>query len=150
VSKKQTRKSVSISRATYDVITQVAADEGIAVSELVTRALRLMIPTLPPQVHASLPPGDPVRFAQTPPRPRLFVSAATPVPPSEMPRNMKIEIAHAVAMRSRAGIADGTLCANCVDAKATHMGRIDLTDWRGPLCDGCELPSDCKEIARYR
>lgn len=140
MAKKQTRKSISVSRQTYDFVGAKAEAEGVAVSELTTRALRLMFPDLPAQVHASVPAGDPVRH---------YVIAATPAPP-ERPTISRATIDALAARRRMIGIAPGTRCANCIDSAATHVGRVDTTDWRGPLCDSCELPDDCKEIARFR
>lgn len=139
MARKQSRRCVSFNRDVYAAMMRSATEAGMSCSEWITQMVRERVPTLPQQKHVD-PVARSVRTIE-PPAPRVFVACATPVPPHEMPRNTKLEIATAEALRRRAGIAAGTLCANCVDARATHMGRVDLTGTKFPLCDACELPT---------
>lgn len=124
--KVQTRKSISLSRATYDAATAAAAREGIATAEWVTRLIRKACPELAEQRHASAPPLV-----------VLHVAAATPEPP---PRT-RLELDRMAAERKRT-VKPGTFCANCIERKATHRGRIDLSGAIYDLCDECELPKN--------
>lgn len=90
MSRVQTRKSLSLSNATYKALKVVAANEGTTCSEWVTRRVREADPTLAEQKHI-----DPIarevrkpvnRMTKTEVEaacaPRVFVAAATPTPPT--------------------------------------------------------------------
>lgn len=53
MAKIQTRRTFSVSRATYDAVTEAAAAAGIPAAEWVTNLIRAAIPSLPPQAHAT-------------------------------------------------------------------------------------------------
>lgn len=90
VAKKQTRRSVSLSRATYDVAMTAAAEAGMPMSEWVTSLIRQARPELPPQIHArpaAEPPPKKPLLAMTREdveralAPHVRVAAATHAPP---------------------------------------------------------------------
>ena len=53
MAKKQTRRTFSVSRATYDAAVEAAARAGVSASEWVTNLIRAACPELPPQIHGS-------------------------------------------------------------------------------------------------
>jgi hypothetical protein len=164
MAKKQSRRSVSINRAVYDAAAARAAELGVTLSHFVTTALaeqgvtveagwhvdpvrREKVGKPGPTVYvAAGKPGPTVYVAAGKPGPTVYVAAATPEPP----RVDRATLDMLAARRRIPGVPPGTACANCIDKPATHIGRVDTTDWRGPLCNACELPDDCKEIARFR
>lgn len=142
---KQTRRTVSLSKATYDAATAAAAREGIATAEWVTRLIRKACPELPEQLHASRAEDRAAASAQawknrrasvTPPP--VVLRATAPSPPTRLDLD---RMAAERRLRS-AGIPPGTYCANCIDRRATHRGRIDLSGVIYDLCDACELPKN--------
>lgn len=50
---------------------------------------------------------------------------------------------------AKRGVSPGTICANCVEAPATHMGVVDHESGLYPLCDRCELPRDARRDERF-
>lgn len=77
---KQSRRTFSVSRATYDVATEAARAEGIATSEWITRLVRAACPDLAPQIHATPRPERDERVVvhvpnatAEPPKPRVVV-----------------------------------------------------------------------------
>lgn len=131
MAKKQTRRSISLSRETYEAAAKAAARDGVATSEWVTRLIQAACPDLGPQRHASAP--QPVV---------VHVPNATPEPPRHVPTPRHV-LDRIAAERKLAvnGVRPGAFCRNCIDRPATHVGRIDLTGVTYELCDACELPA---------
>jgi hypothetical protein len=127
VAKVQTRRSVSLSRATYDAIMQAAHAAGLSASEWLTQLIRVQCSSLPPQAHRGPKFPEPVV---------VHVAAATPEPPRR-PTPVPVSPQPVVPPV----VPPGRLCANCVEAPATHMGFVDRTGQKYAICDRCELPT---------
>lgn len=137
MAKKQTRRALSVSRETYDTAKQAAARDGVTASEWITRLVRAACPELGPQLHTHRAP-----------RVVVHVPNATHEPPRRVPAPRHV-LDRIAADRKLVlnGVRPGALCANCIEAPATHRGRVDLSGRLYPICDGCELPVDAKESA---
>ena len=151
MSKAQTRKSVSLSKAIYTAAAARAAVEGVACSEWVTRLIRQAIPDLPETVHASgnRPAYTLDDYREQRRRVRLdlvtgdsFDRGETCTAPAQRSAVTRAELDRMAAERKLARtVPPGTYCANCIDRRATHYGRVDLSGDVYALCDVCELPA---------
>lgn len=115
MAKKQTRRTFSVSRETYEAAKVAAAREGVATAQWVTNLIRMACPELPPQMHAGVRP----MVLRVPDAPK-------PAPVHRM-----------TAAEVRSVLGPQVACANCIDKPATHRGHIDR---HGPiynLCDDC-------------
>lgn len=147
MAKKQTRRTVSLSRATYDAATEAAARAGVATSEWVTNLIRAACPELQPQRHASAQPATPEWTMDTF---RAAIDAKRGVTVRKMtdearqlpPRADLDALAAKRKLTARHdGIAPGTLCAICVEDPATHREQIDADGPLYAICDGCAQES---------
>jgi hypothetical protein len=147
MAKTQTRRSISVSRAMYEAATKLAAERGMSLSHLTELALQAAGVPAAPKSHVAARPVEPPRLV-------VHVPNATHEPPKRTatvtPLVPRATFA-AMATKARlAGFPPGTSCANCIDAPATHVGKVDKSSNTYPLCNACELPDDAKEISRFR
>jgi hypothetical protein len=142
---KQTRRSISVSRAMYEAGVKLAAERGMSLSHLTELALQAAGVPAAPKSHVAARPVEPPRLV-------VHVPNATHEPPKATVTPL-VPRATFAAMATKArlgGFPPGTSCANCIDAPATHVGRVDNSGKTYPICNACELPDDAKEISRYK
>lgn len=146
MAKKQTRRTFSVSRSTYDAAMHAAAAAGVSCSEWVTELIRERVPDLLPKQTHMRPDGNiarPVRLDLITGDSFDRGEVAHVAPQSRsLPARAELDEMAAKRKLAAADIPPGTLCANCVEAPATHRGRIDLSGQTYALCDDCELPDE--------
>jgi len=123
MAKKQTRRTVSLSRETHDTAAKAATAAGMPMSEWVTRLIATACPDLPPQSHVRAlirhePPASKPLLAMTRAdveavlAPRIVVTAATPAPPG--PKKPNKTCAHCGKRPGDTFDEDGyAICTTC-------------------------------------
>lgn len=150
MAKKQTRKSASLAAGVYAVAKEHAEARSISVSQLIEDALRAYGIPVPRGVHLDKATRSVVRPDREPViETRLDLVTGDSFDRGETcaaPSRAEID-AMAAARRPP---PPGTSCANCIDAPATHRGRVVRDGPEFWLCDDCELPDDTKENAPWK
>lgn len=126
MAKRQTRRTFSVSRATYEVATRAAAEAGVAASEWITQLIRAARPELEPQSHMS-PGAVAAMVAAKEPRTVVHVPNATAEPP---PRPV-----------IRGPVETG-FCAVCTSERGPFTrSPIGKDDARVLVCESCATPA---------